>query len=187
MPEEIYEWADKVIKEVSSKRFEENLKFVFKLAFKKLKNNLLRRYKISFYSKKFDFQFYEYYFGETAKHSGIDIEHYFDPLNSRGVNKTLNSSYFKLIFQSEEFKRNFLIYVKSGQLLLDYQANLKRKITQLLMKFDYMFSSTDPLMTARAIASVERYFRKNKQCKLPWLCSEIIIAIKTFELMVNSL
>lgn len=184
---EIYEWTQMFIQEVSPKRFEENIKFVFKLAFKKLKSSLLRKNCISFYSKKFDSQFYSYYFAETAKQLNISIEEFYDPLNHKGALKTLNNEYLRLVFNSPSFKRDFLEYLSSGRLVTDYHDNLKRKIRQLLVKFDALCKFDDAQATDRSIAAVQQYFRMNRQCKLPWLNIEVVTAIQTFMFMLNSL
>ena len=175
------------MREVSPKRFEENTKFVFKLAFKKLKNTLLRMGRISFYSKKFDFKFYNYYFQETADELGISINRFYDPLNIKSDIKTLNNDYLKLVFSSPEFKRDFMNYLNKGGLVKDYQNHLRNKIRQLLIKFDHFFNSSDPKVIEKGIKAVQRYFRDNKQCKLPWLHSEVVTAVQTFQLMVDSL
>lgn len=185
--EEIYEWTSTFMQEVSPKRFEENIKFVFKLTFKKLKSSLLRKNRISFYSKKFDSQFYNHYFGETAKQLNITIEEFYDPLNHKGALKTLNNEYLRLVFTSATFKTDFLEYLTSGKLVEDYHNNLKRKVRQLLVKFDHICVLDDPSNIERSIAAIQQYFRMNRQCKLPWLNIEVVTAIQTFMFMLNSL
>ena len=173
------------INEVSPKRFEENIKFVFKLAFKKLKSTLLRKNRISFYSKKFDSQFYNHYFHKAASRLGIRIEEFHDPLNSKSGSKTLNNDYLKLVFTSEEFKRDFMDYLTGG-LVEDYQNNLRRKVRQLLVKFDHLFDSLNPSVIENGITTIQKYFRTNKQCKLPWMKNEVVTAVQTFGFMINN-
>ena len=185
--EEIFEWTSAFMQEVSPKRFEENIKFVFKLTFKKLKSRLLRKNRISFYSKKFDSQFYNHYFGETAAQLNINIEEFYDPLNHKGALKTLNNEYLKLVFTSTTFKNDFLEYLTSGKLIEDYHSNLKRKVRQLLVKFDHICVFDDQANVEKSIAAIQQYFRMNRQCKLPWLNIEVVTAIQTFMFMLNSL
>lgn len=185
--QEIYEWTMAFIREASPKRFEENIKFVFKLAFKKLKNNLLRQHYISFYSKKFDVQFYSYYFGERAKLLDVKLEEFYDPLNHKGALKTLNNEYLRLVFSSPKFKTDFHEYLNTGQLIEDYHINLKRKIRQLLVKFDHICGSKDTTGVEDSISAIQQYFRLNRQCKLPWMHIEVITAIQTFMFMLDSL
>ena len=183
---EIYDWTVNFMQDMSPKRFEENIKFVFKLGFKKLKNKIFKKNRISFYSKKFDCQFYDYYFLKLSQKLNIGIDQFYDPLNNKNGPKTLNHDYIKLIFKSQEFKQDFLEYLESGLLLKEYQATVKRKIRQLLLKFDNIFASSDPEIINQGIRAIQKYFRKNKQCKLPWVDSEINTAIRTFAFMVNS-
>lgn len=185
--QEIYEWTLNFTQEVSPKRFEENIKFVFKLGFKKLKNKLLRLNFISFYSKKFDFQFYNHYFGETSKLLNVRLEEFYDPLNHKGTLKTLNNEYLRLVFSSPRFKADFLEYLNNGQLIEDYHKNLKRKIQQLLSKFEDKCGSKDTFGIENSVSAIQKYFRLNRQCKLPWLHIEVVTAIQTSMFMFDSL
>lgn len=185
--QEIFEWTSGFIYQPSSKRFEENIKFIFKLAFKKLKTNMLKKNRISSYSKKFDVQFYNFYFLELAVTRGLQIEEFYDPLNSKSGTKTLNNDYLKLVFSSDQFRKDFLGYISSDEIFDDYQANLKRKIRQLLFKFDRLFDQKNEENERSGIVAIQSYFRRNRQCKLPWLQSEIHTAIQTFCFMVRSL
>lgn len=184
---EIYEWTVNFMQEMSPKRFEENIKFVFKLTFKNLKNSFLKKNKISFYSKKFDDKFYEHYFLELANQFDVPIEQFYDPLNNNFGIKTLNGEYLRMLFRSSQFKKDFFEYLESGLLVENYQKNVKRKVRQLLLKFDPLFDSDQPDKSVHGIRQVQKYFRVNKQCKLPWLKSEILTAIETFSVMVNNM
>ena len=148
---------------------------------------MLRKNRISFYSKKFDAQFYTYYFGDTARRLNLSLEEFFDPLNHKGALKTLNNEYLRLVFSSPAFKSDFLEYLTSGGLVADYHANLKRKIRQLLVKFDAVCRFDDAEGVERSIAAIQQYFRMNRQCKLPWLNIEVVTAIQTFIYMLNGL
>jgi len=172
--------------DISIKRFEENIKFVFKLGFKKMKSKIFMKNRISFYSKKFDSQFYEYYFHELAKSLNIPIEHFYDPLNYKKSLKTLNQEYIKLIFKSQEFKKDFMDYINSGLLLREYQSTIKRKIRQLLLKFDHLINSNDLVTMNQGILKIQKYFRSKKQCKLPWMHYEVVTAVETFAFMINN-
>jgi len=172
--------------EVSPKRFEENIKFIFKLTFKKLKSTLLKKNRISFYSKKFDCQFYNYYFLDISTKQNTSIEEFYDPLNCKGSTKTLNNDYLKLVFTSPQFKKDFIEYLDDGSLVRDYHTNLRRKVKQLLFKFDHFCDYNDPIGMRQDILAIQRYFRRNKQCKLPWLHSEVVTAIDTFKILINS-
>ena len=185
--EEVIRCANALAEEASIKRFEENIKFVFKLAFRRLKSNLLKQNRIAFYSKKFDNQFYEHYFKETAERLAIDIKEFYDPLNTKSKAKSLNIEYLKLIFNSPAFKIDFVRYIDSETVKLDYQNTLKRKIRQLLLKFDHCFGSENDAMVTVGLEKVQHYFRKNRQCKLPWTNTEIVTAVNTFIFMMRTI
>lgn len=122
------------------------MKFVFKLTFKRLKGNLIKERGILSYNKKFDSQFYDFYFKDTAVEINKNISGFYDPLNSRTSVKTLNSDYIKLIFCSSRFKNEFLGYLAAGRLLEDYQTTLKRKIWQILYN---LILYSEPLISKR--------------------------------------
>lgn len=171
--------------EASTKRFEDNVKFVFKLAFRKLKSTLLKRNRISFYSKKFDSQFYEYYFKDTAQRLNMNITEFFDSFDTKKKAKTLSVDYLKLVFNSPVFKEDFVSYINGEAIRVDYHTTLRRKIRHLLLKFDPFFVGEDKQSVKIGIEKIQNYFRKNRQCKLPWTNNEIITAINTFSYMVK--
>lgn len=184
--DELITCTNSFIDEASTKRFEENVKFVFKLAFRRLKSNLLKQNRIAFYSKKFDIQFYEFYFKEVANRLNIDLKDFYDPFSTKGKAKTLSVDYLKLMFNSSTFKFDFIRLIDNEAVKLDYQNTLKRKIRQLLVKFDHYFGSTDEKVVQNGIDKAQNYFRKNRQCKLPWTSNEIITAVNTFEFMMKT-
>lgn len=179
--------AKEFLEEASPKRFEENIKFVFKLAFKRMKSNLQKKNKISFYSKNFDMQFYSYYFHEIATHMNISIDDFFKKLDPKKASKTLNNDFLKQVFSSPSFKKDFMSYVSGEEIIADYQATLQRKIKHMLVKFDPMFNIQDSEKVKNGIECVQKYFRKNRQCKLPWTFTEITTAINTFLFVIKSL
>ena len=172
------------MKEPSSKRFEENIKFIFKITFRKLKLMLLKRFQISVYSKKFDDQFYDHYFKDLVEGGKYKMEDFYDPLNTKNNLKTLNNDYLALVFESPEFKRDFISYISGADIQLDYQKTIKRKLTHLLSKFDGFFEGDNQEV---GIQKIQKYFRKNKQCKLPWTQTEICTAVNTFMFLIKSI
>lgn len=117
----------------------------------------------------------------------IDIKEFHDPLNTKGKAKTLNGDYLKLVFKSPKFKSDFTSYINSEAIKLDYNATLKRKIRHLLLKFDHYFG-TEKISSAKiGIEKAQNYFRKNRQCKLPWTRVEIDTAVNTFTFMAKTL
>lgn len=152
-----------------------------------MKSNLQKKNKISFYSKNFDLQFYTYYFKDVAEQSNITIEEFFKKLDPKKASKTLNNDFLRQVFSSVSFKNDFMTYVNGDDIISDYQATLKRKIKHMLIKFDSYFNITEPEKVMIGIEAVQKYFRKNRQCKLPWTFTEITTAINTFKFVVKSL
>lgn len=85
----------------SKKRSEEKQKFVFKILLKKLKERFKQEQ--SYINDK---DFYVYYFEKVARNQKLEIDQFFDPLNSRIRKRTLGNSYFNLIFKSQKFKKD---------------------------------------------------------------------------------
>ena len=177
--EEIYEWVVAFMAEHSCKRFEENVKFVFKLAFKHLKFNFQQSNLDSQQPQSTDLAFYKFYFEELSKKWQLPLSEFYDPLNNKTRHKTLTGEYMKLVFASEKFRTHFKSYLLSGQLKSDYQAGVPNKILKLLKRFDKCFDSRDLSNNTSVIGSMRRYFRTNKQCKLPWTDMEITSAVET--------
>jgi hypothetical protein len=65
----------------SSKRLEENLKFVYKGVLKLLKTEFNFNYNLRV-CKESNLKFFEYYFGVYALETNKQLEFYFDPLNN---------------------------------------------------------------------------------------------------------
>lgn len=145
----------------------------------------MKKVNISSYSKKLDFMFYEHYFNDTAVAAGLKLVDFFDPLNYKGQTKTINSEYMKLIFKSQKFKEDFLEYLDSGELARDYHGILRRKVRQILIRFDGLFESSAPSTMEQGVKVIQHYFRNNKQCKLPWRHTEVDSAIRMFKMMIN--
>ena len=112
------------------------------------------------------------------------MEDFYDPLNTKNNLKTLNSDYLAIVFESPDFKRDFISYISGNDILLDYQKTIKRKLAHLLSKFDGFF---DGDQQEKGIQNVQSYFRKNKQCKLPWTKTEICTAVNTFMFLIKSI
>lgn len=70
--EELMEWTRQFSASGSTKRFEENVKFVFKSAFKHLRAQ---------FGREDDDAFYSHYFGELSNREGIPLSQFRDPLN----------------------------------------------------------------------------------------------------------
>lgn len=170
-------WSKELQKEISQKRTEENVKFVFKLAFKHLRTDYFNRNQLKPNIVESETEFYHFYFGETANAMQLPISAFYDPLNFKTDQKTLTFDFLNRIFKSLTFKAAFLEYLASGKLKEDYQSSIPVKISKLLSRFDKILVSREPEKLAKAISSVQSYFRLNRQCKIPWTEAEVDGAI----------
>lgn len=121
--------------------------------------------------------FYRYYFTDTARRLDLPLTDFFDPLNYRSRQKTLNNDYISLLFTSPLFRRDFHEYLSSGHLKTMYQASIPNKLLKVLIRFERLMLTNGPQKIEETIQSVQKYFRTNKQCKLPWTEKEVNTAI----------
>lgn len=164
----------------SKKRFEENIKFIFKMTIKQMKQSFQKNNDRFTSIKNIDDSFYAYYFKELADMWGLPISVFYDSANCKLQQKTLNSDYLKKLFTSTKFSNDFFSYLESEKLKSDYQASLYNKIYSILVKFDKYFEKDSGEHFDKGIKEIEKYFGVNKQCKLPWSEHEIIASINDF-------
>lgn len=157
----------------STKRFEENVKFVFKLTIKKLKQNFLNQRRFLNFSKRREMFFYRYYFERISRETRIPLNAFYEPLVLNAKHKTLNKDYIRLVMRAEGFRGDFWEYIRSGELRDDYQKCLFRKLTKLLQKFERVVRGWGRRKSGEGITRIRSYFQKNKQSKLPWTENEI--------------
>lgn len=163
----------------SFKRQEENMKFIFKWTLKKLRINLKDNPSFTdkdTYSEK---GFYQFYFGELSEMWGIPLEVFYNPISSKIYQKKFNKEYLTRLFSSERFKRDFLCFVNKD-FEVDYLEGISNKLCKTLMKFDRFFNKKDEESYVKGVKAVKKYFRLNRQCKLPWTQSEVADAIRDF-------
>lgn len=180
----------------SSKRIEENNKFIMKHAFKNLSKLLKIKLKINVSNKNFEQQFYHYYFDEVlSRRPDLKIEDFFDPLTSSDSKnskiKTLSSNYLELIFQSNLFRKDFVFHLSSPNV----ENSLFVKIYQrtIVPKLEKIFAKWESKIGAEQEASLKlqmdilSYFEKNNQCKIPWSTVEVTTAINSFLTFVETI
>ena len=161
--------------EISKKRVEENNKFIFKF--------ILRRLKLRFFNennlknnKETNDLFYAYFFSENAKKKKMALIEFYDPLNLKPIKKSLNNKYFQLIFQSEKFKDQFLMY--NDELLTEsYLKLLEKKFHKFLKKYEKVFQEKRNNFAAEEIVKT---IKGSKRIKFPWTKNEIETAISFF-------
>lgn len=181
--EDVYYLTQDVINGSGTKRVEESVKFIYKSALKALRSNFgITRL---FQTNEDMLPFYKYYFGELAEKLNIPIKDFFDPLNNDTKFKTLSKEYLKKIFLSDRFKRDFYKHLDES-LMQEYQSSIPNKILQIIKRFEDIFEDTDQRVIERGVASFRKYFRDNKQCKLPWMEHEIVESIKSFKFLIDN-
>lgn len=171
----------------STKRIEENNKFVYKYTLKYLRNQ--------FYIKEGliknndnEILFYRYYFKNIAENLNVPLEYFFDPLyktsNKNPFYKSINNKYLSLIFSSSHFKSDFFTFLKK-----DFRDTYSFIISSKLKKFFKILRSD--LMSDRSgkynDVLIERFankLRKNKKCKLPWTIIEVDNALTHFNSLI---
>lgn len=179
--EEIYEWVLSFVNETSHKRFEENVKFVFKLVFRHLRTNFYKDNLADSNIKINENEFYSYYFEDVSTELGVPLSEFYDPLNHKTQHRTLSNEYLRLLFTSKKFKQQFMSYITSGKLICDYQESIPNKILKILKRFDKLFDCNNLNNNDRVLNDIRKYFRTNKQCKLPWTKNEVLSAIETLK------
>lgn len=175
--------------ELSNKRIEENIKFIFKHTMKYLKERFKEKRLKGRETQNGD-EFYHHYFQQVVKNTGVPIEAFRDPLNSkrpkdRFMPKTLNSDYMQLLFRSREFARDFQEYVGSNRLIENYVKTIPSKFEKILIKWERFWE--DRIDQRIFKEKLRDYFFKNKQCKLPWTVKEIVSAVSYYLNMIRGM
>lgn len=158
-------------KEESKKRLEENIKLIFNLTMKQLKKDFQANKKLFTTFCKIDPIFFQYYFEETAERWRLDYSLFYNPLIQKKNRKNLKHNYIKRLFLSDRFRRDFFSYIESGRLLRYYEELIPYKLFNILTRFDFYFDAEKNF--DKGLELIRRYFRNNKQCKMPWTRKEV--------------
>ena len=158
----------------SSKRTEENNKFVLKHTLKLMKNEFFKKRKISS-SAEAEEQFFQYYFGDT--------EMLKEGFNSFGRNLgsksgSLPITQMRKILEVKKFSVDFFDFLKidnfeKNLLAISYSKTIPRKLKKLFKKWEKPWAKQRK--TTRV--NILDYFRNNSQCKLPWTNREVLSAV----------
>ena len=142
--------------------------------------DMFRRSHPEIKKKDLERRFYEHYFLDISRSSGLPLEHFFDPNNGASdggnVPKTINGTYIKNISKSEAFKKEFIAFMTSS-LRQENLNSLQGKIDALITKWEKQIA--DGNGTAETVANIRKDIEKNKKAKLPWTIREIDEAIKS--------
>ena len=161
----------------SSKRTEENNKFVFKHAIKLLKKQMARAASAGLSATAVDDRFFEKYFGDAPNSESSQT------FKKVKTYSSLSLSTLRTIFKNEQLTRDFTALitepsVDNSPLIADYTATLPKKVMKIFRRWN------KKIITVANEGQVTRdligYFETNNQCKLPWTVKEIITAIQCF-------
>jgi len=164
---------------VSTKRPEENYKFVFKRCLKHMKEQLRASLGGTRRSKKeFEASFNKHYFEEVVEEPHRPMESFLHPKNSnsnsKNAAKTINSQYVANIVRSRRFVTDFLDYLNHG-LEEEYRKVIWSKIKGLMEKWEADYQGAEDKATQ--IHKICENIERNNKCKLPWTIIEVRSAI----------
>lgn len=166
----------------SRKRVEENNKFVYKLTLKKLRNKFYKKRNLK-NNKRTELKFYSHYFEKDSKPKNRSLKDFYDPLNIKETKKTLNNSFLKLIFQTEDFRNNFF-QIMNSKFRKSYLKTIPNKFVKLFEKLDLQI---DDCGKEKAVFEFVKMVRKIKRLKLPWFIVEVDSAVVAFNQLINNL
>ena len=173
----------------SSKRGEENNKFVYKHTLKYLKAQYYDKKNLR-YNKKSEELFYHFYFDEEAKKTENPIEAFYDPLNvqlrNNKTSKTISNDHLKLVFGCKVFKTCFFDYI-GNSFKEDYQSSIYKKIEKILLKLEKKIKQEKKKSRDELIKEYIDDIKNKKRVKFPWSSKEIDAATSHFSKHITKL
>ena len=177
----------------SKKRPEECYKFVFKYAYKQLKQKYSRSHverQILANQPDNFIDFYDYYFGEVSQARNIPISHFYLPLTPDSTclkaeplaPKTINLKYASLISMSPLFMSDFTEYL-DNHFVAHYSQLIISKIDFIVDKWNEIFFSMN--CGERSLFFIADHIKFNKKSKLPWTIIEVKKAIEVVKRMIE--
>lgn len=153
-----------LLQRFSSRRLEEKVKYIFKLAFKQIlspKVDLLKKGLRKEEKPMLLKEFYEHYFGEVARENAIPLENFVLP-GSKSIPsayKTFRNEFFQNIKKSPTFVG--LLQQKLAELLRDSRSLIEEELHR------FVRSIARRRRTVAGFEDLLMYVR-SKECKLPW-------------------
>lgn len=172
----------------STKRVEENNKFIYKYTMKYLKKEYFTRNSLKS-SKEAEIAFYQHYFASMSAELKISIDDFYDPLyktlNKNPSFKTINNKYLSLIFSSNAFKADFFAFLKSD-FKRTYIDMIPGKLNKFFKKLKDDMSTIVRKNTkdGQSINKFTEKLRRSRKCKLPWTCKEVTSALAQFNSLI---
>ena len=189
-----FKYFKEVRENPSHKTKEENLKFVFKKAFRflKFKFNECASYhdhrflkpsisKLRSNSKK-EYMFTAFYFQRQAIEFGIPLESFmqptmtrnFDILNKEYAPKSVNKIYVQRIRQNSMFIRHLRGYL-TLQMVSEAKIQAIKKTEEIILKWEEIYLEKGSTFLRRKISE---QCANNTKTKLPWSVSEIQFSVE---------
>ena len=87
--------------------------------------------------------------------------------------------------QASSFKKDVFDILSRGEVERVYKEQLEKKISQLTSRLHNVLREEFLGEEKVWAPEIVRYFRSNKQCKLPWILSEVRNACEAFRSMTK--
>ena len=187
------EYFKEVRENPSHKTKEENLKFVFKKAFKFLKvkfnecasfeDHLFLKPSIGKLDKtsKKEYMFTAFYFQRQAIEMGICLENFMQPtmtrnfaiLNGESAPKSVNKRYVERIRENVMFRQHLRGYL-TLQMVNEAKIQAIKKTEEIILKWEEIYLEKGSTFLRRRVS--EQY-SNNAKTKLPWSVSQIQFSV----------
>lgn len=162
------------------KKTEDGLKFIFKKAIKKMKNNFKSKHMegVKMNSQQLDKHFYSFYFQHIADQEGISLQCFYHFRNwqnreSENIPKSITKSYVRKLKKNPEFVlelRHFL----ENELVQSFKVFNSKKIRTMIIKWEKIIEEQGRDQGIRTIIKMI-HSRGNK---IPWTLSEVYSALE---------
>lgn len=166
----------------STKKLEDNIKFVYHLTMEHIKLEFLKN-RPSNDTTREPVTFVEHYFSDLIKNSDsnnevLKNEFIFKLKNESNKFINVNSEYLGSIVKSDLLMNEVVEFLKSPQLLKDYQNKILKIFETLFLKFEKILKQHPNILLSDK--KMKEFMEYNVQYRLPWTTNEIIFAIDMF-------
>lgn len=195
------DYIRRVLANPTTKKFEDNIKFVFCRMIKFLqkyfrinifahaKKQFKKRFRFYPLYKQLEYAFNGYYFGRLANKLEQPIEKFFSPRNKQSsksqfeklIPKNLSHLYFHHVKMSQKFVRDCTFYL-DNILLNESKHKIIHKINLVCLNWEKkLYKKNSSELNER----IELSTLFNSKCKMPWSLSEVQNAIKDIAFLLN--
>lgn len=195
------EYVRRVLANPLTKKFEDNIKFVFQRTIKFLqkyfrlkvfaqaKKHFRKRFRFYPLYKQLEYAFNGYYFGRLANRLEQPIEKFFNPRNKHSsksqfeklIPKTLSHLYFHHVKMSKRFVRDCSFFLEHI-LVNESKHKIVHKINLVCLNWEKkLFKAGSGDLNEELQLPV----LFNSKCKMPWSLSEVQNAIKDITFLLN--